>query len=934
MLLVKDLALAFKNSGRIGLDGVSFSLPSHGLFLLYGESGSGKSTLLSIIGSLEKPDEGEVLFEGTDVLSLKGKALRDYRRDTVGFCFASSDLVPYLTVRENIMAYCLCDNPQGVYEKCGIADLLDSKASTLSSGQAIRVSLARTILKGSRLFLIDEPTGALDEENAKAVFSLLREIARTALVIVASHDVSLIKGYCDGYLSLEKGKVVSLDAPKDEGETSLASISNRTSNKEQRKFKALSFFKRTLAGMSHSPVRLLSSLALVAISFLLLIPTLSAFMDDVPTHSGTILAGEGDRLVGVVSLEQPNYYEVDPADRPEGAAIAYSTMVGFSFFSPASQDYPSGTICPFDQMFGSSEASLSSFGEAASFLELEAGEVPSSGEVAISLSLFSYYVRNGFEDGNITLFPGSFDAASFLSSTPILHLNLGYSVIEVTVSAIYDDGYGEELAELSALESLDDSKTGALSLFLAKCPALSLFASKDVLEEALSPEVPSTGFALRGSFLKASYEGHEWGFGGQVLPLESSINQGFFPFAGEDGYALPYQAFASFFGEEQLRLPQGWNLSFGDLVLGDDFSELRETAATLSVEELLSSSYDLLRRIPACLYVMENGVPDEGKEEIRSAISAFFPSVDLEDEGVLEVAYALALAGLLQERGSGIVSEVAPSYFYENPYGPNGSSLCQKGVKEVFSSFKVPTVDFVLTNASGSSSVFSAPVVAIGCNDFASDEDGFLDLPLACGGHYYDDLYLSSSSRLLPSSFLSSGAYFQGRDGERLLGQSLDGRPGVYTAVSLGTSAYLAFTQTIVIFRYVFLAVAVLMLLLSAFTLANFQSASLAMSCQEDAVSLALGGSYSLLGVRSLFQLLLVCLPSYVLGLGLAYGAAFALNSYFAGIYGAFLPYLAFFPLPLFISFFVPLLFLSAISVFPLLRKKKAIAERLRSSFY
>lgn len=85
MLSVKDLSLTFRNSGRTALDGLSFSLPDHGMFLLSGDSGAGKSTLLSVIGSLEKPDAGEVSYNGTDVPALQGKALRAYRRDVAVF---------------------------------------------------------------------------------------------------------------------------------------------------------------------------------------------------------------------------------------------------------------------------------------------------------------------------------------------------------------------------------------------------------------------------------------------------------------------------------------------------------------------------------------------------------------------------------------------------------------------------------------------------------------------------------------------------------------------------------------------------------------------------------------------------------------------------------------------------------------------------------
>ena len=168
----------------------------------------------------------------------------------------------------------------------------------------------------------------------------------------------------------------------------------------------------------------------------------------------------------------------------------------------------------------------------------------------------------------------------------------------------------------------------------------------------------------------------------------------------------------------------------------------------------------------------------------------------------------------------------------------------------------------------------------------------------------------------------------------QLLGRKANGTYGVYTAVSLPTSAYQAFLAYLSVFRYVFLAVAIVMLLLSAFVLANFQSASLAMSCQEDAASLALGGSYSFMAARSLCQLFRVCLPSYLLELGLAYIAANSFNSFLSGFFGMAAPYLLYLALPLVVSFVLPLIFLSVISLLPLAKKKKAIAEALRSSFY
>jgi putative ABC transport system ATP-binding protein len=198
------------------LSEVSFTLQEGELVGLSGSSGSGKSTLLNILGGLDSPTSGVVTVSGTALQGLKDDALTLYRRNTVGFVFQAANLLPALTVYENVMlplipadlSPTLChERVVSALEQVNIAHRADHLPGELSGGEQQRTAVARAIVNQPRLILADEPTGELDTENAGRVMELLSTFAASGCtVLVASHDPEVM-GIADRVLALRDGKL-------------------------------------------------------------------------------------------------------------------------------------------------------------------------------------------------------------------------------------------------------------------------------------------------------------------------------------------------------------------------------------------------------------------------------------------------------------------------------------------------------------------------------------------------------------------------------------------------------------------------------------------------------------------------------------------------------------------------------------------------------
>lgn len=194
------------------LKGIDLEIEKGEMCVLLGPSGSGKSTLLNIIGAIESADEGTITVNGEKTRLMSEKQLTLYRRKHLGYVFQMYNLIPNLTVRENIEvgAY-LSDNPLDIDELMailGISDQADKLPSQLSGGQQQRTSIGRAIVKNPDILLCDEPTGALDYKTSKEILKLLEDVNQKYgnTVIMVTHN-DAIKNMADRFFTLRDGEI-------------------------------------------------------------------------------------------------------------------------------------------------------------------------------------------------------------------------------------------------------------------------------------------------------------------------------------------------------------------------------------------------------------------------------------------------------------------------------------------------------------------------------------------------------------------------------------------------------------------------------------------------------------------------------------------------------------------------------------------------------
>ncbi len=198
-LEIKDVKKSYGSDSNYiqVLKGVTTGLEKGQMCVIQGTSGSGKSTLLNCIGGLDEMDSGSVKVDGKEIFGLKPDALSDYRRDNLGFIFQFYNLVPNLTVRENILV-CeyLAENPLDVdelLETLGLTEHQNKFPSQLSGGQQQRCAIARALVKNPKLLLCDEPTGALDSKTSRDILVLLEKINEKygTTMLIVTHNNSI-----------------------------------------------------------------------------------------------------------------------------------------------------------------------------------------------------------------------------------------------------------------------------------------------------------------------------------------------------------------------------------------------------------------------------------------------------------------------------------------------------------------------------------------------------------------------------------------------------------------------------------------------------------------------------------------------------------------------------------------------------------------------
>ncbi len=204
------------------LGGVDLTIRHHERIAIIGASGSGKSTLLHILGGLDRPTAGQIFYENTDISGMTTTQLASFRNSQVGFVFQFHHLLPEFTSLENVMMPALIgdldrDTAQQradyLLNILNLGHRMNHRPSELSGGEQQRVAIARALINKPKLLLADEPTGNLDQVNAKAVFELLLSLQKSEslTLVLVTHD-PLIAAHCDRICELHQGHLMETDA--------------------------------------------------------------------------------------------------------------------------------------------------------------------------------------------------------------------------------------------------------------------------------------------------------------------------------------------------------------------------------------------------------------------------------------------------------------------------------------------------------------------------------------------------------------------------------------------------------------------------------------------------------------------------------------------------------------------------------------------------
>ncbi|HEU5140761.1 MAG TPA: ABC transporter ATP-binding protein [Bacillales bacterium] len=216
----KDLVKAYEGDGvkTNAVRNINLTLKKGEFTAIVGPSGSGKSTLLSLIGTLDRPTSGHIIYDGEEIANMKKKAVADFRFEHIGFVFQQFHLLPTLTALENVLSplfarkvsYNKTERAKVVLEQVGLADKMNALPSQLSGGEQQRVAIARALVHEPDWLLADEPTGNLDTETGDRIVQLIQELnqEKGCGILLVTHDNELA-AKADNIIEMKDGSVIS-----------------------------------------------------------------------------------------------------------------------------------------------------------------------------------------------------------------------------------------------------------------------------------------------------------------------------------------------------------------------------------------------------------------------------------------------------------------------------------------------------------------------------------------------------------------------------------------------------------------------------------------------------------------------------------------------------------------------------------------------------
>jgi len=311
------------------LNNVNIEFPSKGMIFVLGKSGSGKSTLLNILGGIDQPTSGEVIFDGKSLKDYKPADYNRYRSGYVGFVFQEFNLLKDLNVKENIALALQISKEENIDERIinallsvGLSeDYLFRKIDELSGGEKQRIAIARAVVKQSKIILADEPTGNLDSETGEAIWNILKSLSTHQLVVIVTHDRESAVKYGDRIIEISDGMVIS-----DTENNTVDDISDISTSQGKQKLSNKVCFKMGIKNLSQRKVK---SISVVLLSIFTILSILLTQL---------CLSYSAEKtLVKFIEANEIDYFTINQGKLSESGNIDYQTTA--RYLKKSTRDY-------------------------------------------------------------------------------------------------------------------------------------------------------------------------------------------------------------------------------------------------------------------------------------------------------------------------------------------------------------------------------------------------------------------------------------------------------------------------------------------------------------------------------------------------------------------------------------------------------------------